>query len=224
MCRSALGCGRHLKSNQMNTSMVVCRVVCTEVSSTIRCPLFSLGRRCVVGRKEKEKGMLVCAISSVPGWVFYRPSYQTRAYAKPIKSGEEDNWLDVKKSDGEGCPLQSKPLSPMVEREPAYEASMESVLAWRENALHSAALVGNNWVANDDGPSKEDLETEVDWLLDDVIGGISEYHNNSSSKGEMEFVTWRNCQRNMKLLEGDDTCNAKILYLREPLEELGNYA
>lgn len=116
-------------------------------------------------------------------------------------------------------PLEVQPQLPLCEREPRHAVPLAALLAWHEAARRRIAGVGDSWAALDEGPSSEDLDTELGWLVDDSLAAWAPLG------GEWRPVSWRQLERDLRQLEElrDSVCQYRV-QLREPLEGLGGCA
>jgi hypothetical protein len=113
-------------------------------------------------------------------------------------------------------PLEAQPQLPLCEREARHAVPLSDLLAWREVAERRIAGVGDSWARLDEGPSAEDLETELGWLLDDSLAAWARPGQ------DWRPISWRQLERDLRqraeLLEA--ACQY-LVQLREPLDGLG---
>ena len=120
-----------------------------------------------------------------------------------------------------GVQPEVQPRLPLAERPPEHSAPLQSVLAWRQAALEAVAAVGDSWAAADGGPSGADLQTELSWLLDDAVAGVSSGSGGSGGDGGWQNATWRALERDAA--SGPDSGGGdgrRLVRLREPLPAL----
>lgn len=108
-----------------------------------------------------------------------------------------------------------KPKTPLCERKPIHTTRLAGLISWHRDALTRIAFIGDAWMIQDDGPSQEDLETELSWLLDDSVAALID-----ETGAPERSITWRSLERDIKTgaLLLPDSCTIK---LREPLANLG---
>ncbi|KAL4420380.1 hypothetical protein ABPG77_002320 [Micractinium sp. CCAP 211/92] len=108
-----------------------------------------------------------------------------------------------------------QPAIPLCERPAEHTAPLADLLAWREAAEQQVAAVGTSWEREDDGPSVEDLQTELGWLLDDALAAMAR------PGGDWRPTSWRQLERDLRLRPplADAACQY-LVQLREPLELL----
>jgi hypothetical protein len=93
-----------------------------------------------------------------------------------------------------------QPETPLSERSAIHAVPLTSLLTWRDTAAQRAATVGSSWVEIDDGPTQEDLETELRWLLDDAVAYLrrDNGHDNDSDPPAWAATRWRDLEREVK--------------------------
>ncbi|KAL4430761.1 hypothetical protein ABPG75_006017 [Micractinium tetrahymenae] len=108
-----------------------------------------------------------------------------------------------------------QPATPLCERPAEHTAPLADLLAWREAAEQQVAAVGISWEQEDDGPSVEDLQTELSWLLDDALAAMAR------PGGNWRPTSWRQLERDLRLRAPlrEAACQY-LVQLREPLEAL----
>ena len=115
----------------------------------------------------------------------------------------------------------SRVVVPLAERTGKVVASARQVLEWRDWARARAASEGSRGEYNteDGSPSLENLFTEVDWIVEDAVAGISDADDDDDDacKLGVDGVAWRDMGR---LLEGHGLPHGSQVLLREDLEEL----
>ena len=111
---------------------------------------------------------------------------------------------------------------PLVERRGVFQVSMMELVAWREAAARQAEQASEEWSKTDDeGPSGEDLMTELDWLLDDAVAAcVPASKDEEGIQEECSRWSWREAQRAMRSAKGPDPALLKVT-LRESLQSLG---
>lgn len=112
--------------------------------------------------------------------------------------------------------LPELPL-PLCERHGRHEVPLASLLQWRATALQRASEVGESWTQQDDGPSQEDLVTELSWLLDDAVAEEA-----TGGVGAGAGVSWRQLERELRM-DSDRGVEGRLVVLREGLEYLGEW-
>jgi len=113
-----------------------------------------------------------------------------------------------------------EPRLPLCERPATCLVQLTSLLAWRDRAALTAASAGSSWAEEDDGPSPEDLRTELSWLLDDAVAAISRGGEGTAAEWHQE--SWRDIERGLRS-EPHGAFNTWAVRLREPLDELGEF-
>jgi hypothetical protein len=103
---------------------------------------------------------------------------------------------------------------PLCERPAAHPVELAALLAWHQAALRGVAEVGDAWARQDDGPTREDLATELQWLLDDAVGG--EQRDGGAAPRP---ASWKALAREGG--EGRQGAAERHILLREPLHTLG---
>lgn len=106
----------------------------------------------------------------------------------------------------------TKVVVPLAERDGKVVASATQVLEWRDWARSRAAKEWSGREDRDDGsPTLESLFTEVDWIVEDAVAGISDALSSGCDGA------WRDMGR---LVEGRGLQRCSQVLLREDLEEL----
>lgn len=62
------------------------------------------------------------------------------------------------------------PQIPLCERPATWTSTKEDVCSWYREALDGICVVGNS-LHVDGGPSREDLELELQWIMEDAVVG-----------------------------------------------------
>lgn len=110
------------------------------------------------------------------------------------------------------------PRVPLCERTAAHTAPLSAVLDWRAGALEELRGIGDSWLREDAGPSEEDLQTELGWLLDDAVAAVA------PAGQPWQPTTWRQLERGLRLSAAEavsaESGAGAQLRLREPLGEL----
>ncbi|PRW58532.1 hemK methyltransferase family member 1 [Chlorella sorokiniana] len=110
----------------------------------------------------------------------------------------------------------TQPVLPLCERPAQHAVPLTDLLAWRDAAQQQAEAVGDSWLASDpDGPTTEDLQTELSWLLDDALAALAR------PGADWRPATWQQVERDLR--RGGPLADAACQYmvqLREPLEAL----
>ncbi|BBN17813.1 release factor glutamine methyltransferase [Marchantia polymorpha subsp. ruderalis] len=97
---------------------------------------------------------------------------------------------------------------PVSERPPSSVASLTDVLQWRKQAQDLASSVGSEFVDADGGPEVSDLLRELEWLLDDSVGGCACWTENLDLQtGSWKICSWRDVKDGVTSKLESDTLN-----------------
>ncbi|KAL3699012.1 hypothetical protein R1sor_017034 [Riccia sorocarpa] len=102
---------------------------------------------------------------------------------------------------------------PLCERSPSSIASLSDVLHWRKQAQDLASSVGSEFADTDGGPEASDLMRELEWFLDDCVGGCARWAENLNlQSSSWKFCSWRDIKDcfNLKL----DNGNVKVSQMK----------
>ncbi|KAK3254606.1 hypothetical protein CYMTET_36182, partial [Cymbomonas tetramitiformis] len=104
---------------------------------------------------------------------------------------------------------------PLYERSGEHAVSYSELLEFQSTSLHLTVSVGEKYQLEDNGPSAEELQRELDWLLDDAIQAARKLPSQV-----WEDTTWVNLQRTIR--DGREEALPTELLLRESLEYLSD--
>lgn len=103
--------------------------------------------------KMKHKIFSKSLYNSAPRWVY----------------GDRKGSSEVPRAFFESGAVDSQPQIPLSERPATFVTSFSLIQKWYGQAEGNLAEVGNS-LAEDGGPLRKELHTELDWLMEDAIG------------------------------------------------------
>ena len=152
--------------------------------------------------------------TAFPNFNFHSPTVRRSSVVTTRTASTASAAQDPTKEPDEKSPPSfpsSKVVVPLAERDGKVVASATQVLEWREWArARAAANEGSRCDTSDDGsPTIENLFTEVDWIVEDAVAGISDAQSGGDG-------AWRDMGQ---LLAGHGLPRGGQVLLREDLDE-----
>lgn len=82
------------------------------------------------------------------------------------------------------------PRVPLCERPATWTSTKAEVSSWYQEALDRLSDIGDS-LNTDGGPLRDELDTELQWMMEDAVVGWNEKGHASSFEGTQELVKMR---------------------------------